>query len=335
MLPLTDCVVVAAAKIAPPSPYPPYPTCELVPPLPPSPPLPPAAPSWENALPPTNSVVPWKKIPPPAPRPPNATCGLVPPPSPLPPLPPRAESWENVLPLTESVVLASAKIAPPWPMPPVPVATPSTPAAPTAESLENVELTTVSDAPLPETATPPPVAGVAGSVPAAVPSSMVSLVSVSDPPLSRISPPVEAEPPSTTRLLIDTLAPAWVMSKIRFAEEVVTVTPPELGPVIVRLWSMASSPEVNTMSVTLGAKSIVSPAFDFEMAARSEPVPLSLELVTVIVESSVRSSMTSSVGRNRARPARRARSRFGEWDRRRSFESPVVSLLDMSLSLRL
>ena len=219
-------------------------------------------------------------------------------------------------------------------MPPFPVVTPSRPAAPRAASLENVELTTVSEAPLPETATPPPVAGIVGSVPAAVPFSIVSSVSVSDPPLSRMSPPVGAVPPSTVRLLIDTLAPAWVMSKIRFEAEVVTVTPPELGPLIVRSWAMASSPEVNVMVLTPRAKLIVSPATEFEMASRSEPAPPSLALLTVIVESRVRPSITSSVGRNRTRSARRARSRVAGWGLR-FFGPPDGVLLDMLIWLRL
>ena len=137
MLPLIDCVVVAPVKIAPPRRIP-----VTRPASSPAAAVAAAAaggPSWENVLPATDSVVPWKKIPPPAPRPPNATCELVPPPSPLPPWPPAAESWENVLAVTDSVVPASAKIAPPSPMPPVPVVTPSAPAAPSGESLVNAE----------------------------------------------------------------------------------------------------------------------------------------------------------------------------------------------------
>ena len=57
--PEIDCIVVAAAKIPPPSPYPPFPTWPLVE-LPPLPPLPPLAVSWESVPQMTVSAVPWE-----------------------------------------------------------------------------------------------------------------------------------------------------------------------------------------------------------------------------------------------------------------------------------
>jgi hypothetical protein len=100
------------------------------------------------------------------------------------------------------------------------------------------------------------------------------------------------------------------MSNTRLAWLPLTVSCDAPGPLIVRLWEIDSSPVVRVMVAPfrLCAKSIVSPLEDEAIASRSDPVPLSLELVTVIVlasASGVAKVSTSEPAVSRTLDARR------------------------------
>src|SRR5262249_169654 len=97
------------------------------------------------------------------------------------------------------------------------------------------------------------------------------------------------------------------------------------GPEMVRPFLMSSSPLVSVMvwPFRLGSKLMVSPLCADAIAARSDPGPLSLVVVTVL--GTQRCSNPSSMGRKRGRAAGLFLRDAGRGDRRKRLDSQRVN----------
>ena len=105
-----------------------------------------------------------------------------------------------------------------------------------------------------------------------------------DPLMNTAPPSVALEPIVIFNALMAT-APALVMLNTRLAPEPLKTVLAVSLPVIEREKPMAISPVVNRIGLPLvaGSKTIISPGLALATAARKDPAPLSLELVTVMV----------------------------------------------------